>query len=94
MARLQKNKKLKDKRKSIETKEKISIRLRKNYDNIKKKKILIKTSHLLPPTDYSEDFKIEKITDEVKNNILNSLREKLGAQYLDEGVCVVCDRYM
>ena len=49
-------------------------------------------SHLFSISDYSEKIKIEKISSELKEKILNNLREKLGGQFLDEGVCIVCDR--
>jgi len=58
---------------------------RKNQKELRK-------SHLYSNVKYSEEIKIEKITNEAKNRVLNKLREKLSAQFLDEGVCIICDR--
>ena len=40
----------------------------------------------------SREINIDPISDASKELILQKLRQHLGAQYLDEGVCIVCDR--
>jgi len=68
-----------------------NIRLQqKSADRMNKKEA--KKSHLFLGSNFTEEIKIEKITIDVKQNILNKLREKLNGKYLDEGVCIVCDR--
>ena len=52
----------------------------------------MKKSHLYSNLHYSGEIEIEKISQNLKDNILNNLREKLSAQFLDEGVCIACDR--
>jgi len=41
---------------------------------------------------YLKDINIKSISNEPKSTVLSSLRKILGAQFLDAGVCIVCDR--
>jgi len=74
-----------------ETEEEKNIRLQKQYQYRMHQKEL-KKSLLFSKENYSEEINIEIISEEVKKLILNKLQGKLSAQFLDEGVCVVCDR--
>jgi len=89
--RLKLSKDYRIKKKGQQTKEQRSIRLekRKHY---RMKIMEDKRSHLLQDTKYSEEIDIKPISNEVKLSVLKNLREKLGGQFLDEGVCIVCDR--
>ena len=75
----------------IEDEESRLIRLQKNSDYKKAKKIEQK-EHLQSNIPSLDEIKIKPITEDIKNKILHNLQQKLGAPCLDEGTCIVCDR--